>query len=170
MTRRTCVGGSCYGASCPLRGWRGPRSPKSPVARTVRATISASIPSPRFQRHALLGLPLDASVDDAEQDAEPHFKSWAGVGRMRRQAAIAAEQRTDIGNAVAEIFLGRPYDAEIDLVADTDLHRMRGSERVVLDRHAPQRIRRRRHLHRLLHRLFDHLMGASKLVGLRTFF
>src|ERR1700720_3145275 len=52
---------------------------------------------------ASLGMPLHNPVDDAEQDAEPHFESRAGVGRMRRHASVAAEQRADIGDAGTEV-------------------------------------------------------------------
>src|SRR6266849_2011214 len=45
----------------------------------------------RSQRLPVLGMPLHDAVDDAEQDAEPHLKPRAGVGRMRRHASIATE-------------------------------------------------------------------------------
>jgi hypothetical protein len=69
------------------------------VATTLGVKVGWQEPSgQQFGRRSIvapfstpLGMPLHNPVDDAEQDAEPHFESRAGVGRMRRHASFAAE-------------------------------------------------------------------------------
>ena len=47
-------------------------------------------------------------VGDAEQDAKTHFEAGAGVDRMRALASIAAEYRTDIVAAGAQVLTASP--------------------------------------------------------------
>src|ERR1700761_3916676 len=82
--------------------------------------------SPDFNGQA--GSLGDNAVGNSEQNPHRCLYSRTGMNRMRRDMAIAAENRTDVGYAAAEILLHRLDDADIDLVAGIDLHGILGSE------------------------------------------